>query len=96
MIVANAVATFIGFYSKIKLHFYGLLFHTMYVIAIMGGFYVYIIIDFLLLFEERGKEGHEVDRTGKNALSDSNVMIFYSLPLLFLFLLGLFSCYLLI
>ena len=96
MIVLNIVATFIGFYSKLRLSFFGLLFHTMYVIGIMGGFYIYIIIDFLLLFDERSRAGHEASRAGQYALSDSNVMIVYSLPLLVLFLLGLFSCYLLI
>ena len=96
MITLNAIATIIGFYSKLRLFYYGLVFHSVYCISIMGGFYLYTLIDFFLLYDERNKKANDPRRAGKYALSDSNVMLVYSLPLLGLFLMGLFSVYLLI
>ena len=54
------------------------------------------LIDFFLLYDERSKKGNDPRNSGKYALSDSNVLIVYSLPLLGLFIMGLFSIYLLI
>ena len=44
----NIFATCIGFYSKLKLSYCGLLMHSSYTISVIGGVYIYIIIDYFL------------------------------------------------
>ena len=44
----NIFATCIGFYSKLKLSYWGLLFHSSYTISVIGGVYIYIVIDYFL------------------------------------------------
>lgn len=47
-LLVNIFATCIGFYSKLKLSYWGLLFHSAYSISVIGGVYIYIIIDYFL------------------------------------------------
>jgi hypothetical protein len=45
--IVNILASIVGFRAKIKLSWYGLLFHSSYTIAICGGFYIYVLIDLM-------------------------------------------------
>jgi len=47
-LIFNLLATFFGFYQKIRLSYWGLLAHATYTISIIGGFYIYIFIDYFL------------------------------------------------
>ena len=47
-LLINILASCIGFYSKLKLSYCGLLFHSCYTISVIGGVYIYIIIDYFL------------------------------------------------
>ena len=47
-LLINILASCIGFYSKLKLSYCGLLFHSSYTISVIGGVYIYIIIDYFL------------------------------------------------
>ena len=85
--VLNCVSTAAGFYAKLTLAFWGLLAHTLWSISVIGGFYIYIIIDICLRSDVR------VDSAG---LSDTWALILSSLPLLGLFLMGLYSAALLL
>ena len=77
------VATAIGFYAKLKLSYNGLLGHAAYTISVLGGFYIYLIIDFIFGTDGRNKDD--------GALSDISIMIISSLPMLSLFLMGIYS-----
>jgi hypothetical protein len=46
LIVMTWMSTALGFYSKLKLSYYGLLTHACFTISILGGFYIYIMIDY--------------------------------------------------
>lgn len=86
MILTTFLATTIGFYAKIKLSWCGLLFHSLYTIPVVGGFYIYVVIDTIM---NHGKES-------KGAMSNTVVLLVSSIPLLGLFLMGIYSCVLLI
>ena len=45
---ANFVFTGIGIRSKLSLNYWGLLAHGTYCCAIIGGFYIYVLIEFFL------------------------------------------------
>ena len=47
--ILNFVFWYIGLWSTMKLHYYGLMAHAVYSISIVGGFYIYIIIDGLIV-----------------------------------------------
>ena len=47
LLLATWIATALGFYAKLRLSFNGLLGHACYTISILGGFYIYVIIDIL-------------------------------------------------
>lgn len=44
----NWIATALGFYAKLKLSYCGLVTHAVYTISIIGGFYIYIIVDAII------------------------------------------------
>ena len=48
IIVLNVVMTVFGFKSKVELSYWGLVLHSAYTISIIGGFYIYIIIDYFM------------------------------------------------
>lgn len=47
LIAFNWIATALGFYAKLRMSYCGLLTHAVYTISIIGGFYIYIIVDFI-------------------------------------------------
>lgn len=89
LIIVTIVATIGGFYSKIRLSWWGLLLHACYTISIIGGFYIYIIVDMFL-----GSDTSSGDQGGR--MSRTAVMVISSLPLFGLFVMGIYSCVLLI
>jgi len=88
---ANLVFVTIGLLARLKLSFWGLVAHSTYMISVIGGFYIYIIIDYYL-----GTDGHVKKELGMGHLSDAAVMIIASLPMFMLFLMGIYSCALLL
>lgn len=84
--VLNCVATGIGIYSKLNLSFWGLLTHSLWTISVIGGFYIYILIDILF----------RTDKSENSSLSDTWVLLISSIPLIALFSMGIYSCVLLI
>ena len=89
MIILTVLATIYGFFSKLKLSYCGLLTHALYTISIIGGFYIYIIIDYFL-------SSDSTQSNDKNFMTDTVIMLITSIPLLGLFVMGLYSAYLLI
>jgi len=66
LIVMNFIATMVGIYSKLTLSYFGLLAHACYAISFIGGFYVYIIIDYMLTSERRAKQAEaQFDKINK-------------------------------
>ena len=51
MIFFIFVSTLGGLLAKLRLSYYGLLAHGMFAISVLGGFYIYIIIDTFLASE---------------------------------------------
>ena len=47
-IILNWIATGLGFWSKMRLSYCGLLAHAIYTISVIGGFYIYVFIDYAL------------------------------------------------
>lgn len=78
------ISTGFGFYSKLRLSFYGLLGHSCFTISFLGGFYIYILID-LALGTERNMSQAE------GGLSDTTILMITSLPFLALFLMGMYT-----
>jgi len=60
-------------------------------ISVLGGFYIYIIIDYWL-----GTDGQVRPELGRYHMSDATVMMISSLPTLLLFIMGIYSCVLLL
>ena len=79
--VLNCVATAIGIFSKLRLSYWGLLAHSCWTISVIGGFYIYIIIDICLRTDKK-----------MNGLSDTYVLLITSIPLFALFVMGIYSC----
>ena len=46
LIVMTWFSTAFGFLSKLQLSYFGLLAHACYTISVLGGFYIYIMIDY--------------------------------------------------
>jgi hypothetical protein len=46
LIFMTWISTAFGFNAKLKLSYYGLLAHSCYTISFIGGFYIYIMIDY--------------------------------------------------
>lgn len=90
-ILVTILATVAGFYAKLKLSYCGLLSHALYSISIIGGFYIYVMIDTIVLQDTKVTNTDE-DRIKSNL----TIIIICSLPLLGLFIMGMYSAYLLI
>ena len=41
--------TLIGVYSKVRLLYCGLLIHTFFAISFVGGLYIYVMIDYIMI-----------------------------------------------
>lgn len=81
IILLTLLTTVGGLYAKIKLNYCGILAHAMYTVPVIGGFYIYILVDFFLGTDSDSSGGH----------SGTTILILSSLPLLFIFCLGCYS-----
>ena len=79
------IATAVGFYAKLRLSYWGLVCHSLFTISFIGGFYIYIMIDYALTYN------HKMVGSNDGNLSDTTIMILSSLPFLGLFLMGCYS-----
>jgi hypothetical protein len=86
VIILTVLTTAYGFRSKLQLNYCGILFHAMYTVPVIGGFYIYQIVDFIF--------GTDSGSTEDGRLSGSLILVLSSLPLFFLFLMGIYSIYL--
>ena len=48
MVVMNIIMTAIGIRAKLKLSYWGLMAHGLYSISLIGGFYIYVLVDFFI------------------------------------------------
>ena len=75
----------LGLWAKIRLSWWGLMVHSCFTVAVIGGFYIYQVIDFCV-----GTD------TPTGGINETGLLVVMSLPLLFIFILGLYSLYLLL
>jgi len=52
LIVLNFLFTCVGLSAKTKLSYWGLLIHATYTISVIGGFYIYIFIDYAMTADQ--------------------------------------------
>ena len=69
-------------YAKITLNFWVLTSHAAITIAVIGGFYIYLIIECSLAPE---------NNQTSNGLNEMTICVLLSLPLLFIFAMGIYS-----
>jgi hypothetical protein len=91
LILMTWVSTALGFISKLRLSYCGLLAHACYTISVLGGFYIYIMIDYAL-----GTDRQSSSQEDGSAIGDTAILIISSVPLLGLFVMGIYSLCLLI
>jgi hypothetical protein len=85
-IVIAFIASILGMWAKLRLSFWGLATHAALTIAVIGAFYIYLIIEFAL----------GIDSKTKGGLNETIILILLSLPLLLIFVLGIYSLVLLL
>jgi hypothetical protein len=83
LLLTTWVTTAIGFYSKLRLSYYGLLFHACYTLSVLGGFYIYVIVDILFASDSHAEN--------EGALGEKPILLLTSMPMLCLFLMGIYS-----
>ena len=79
--------------TRVLCVFCGLIAHSTYMISVIGGFYIYIMIDYLIR-RNQDLKGRGYNNDGN--LNETTVMFLTSLPLLFLFIMGVYSLVLLL
>lgn len=90
--IMNIIVTSIGINSKLKLSYWGLLLHGVYCCSVIGGFYIYILIDYFMTKDQKtATSNHRTETQKHEAISDTGVMMLASLPLLLLFAMGIYS-----
>ena len=82
LIILCFLTCILGTWAKLRLSYWGLMIHAGFTIAVVGGLYIYIIIDICV---NAGKE----EQTG--GMNESLVLFLMSIPLLFIFLMGIYS-----
>jgi len=94
LIIADFIATALGYYAKLKLSYTGLLLHAIYTISVIGGFYIYIFIDYALVkpINPMSGAGEEDPALNYSRMSETLILVFTSFPLLALFGMGIYSC----
>jgi len=93
LIIFNFVFTCIGLNAKTKLSYWGLLTHATYTISVIGGFYIYIFIDYAMKSDQKVKSSASDDGSGEyKSMGQTVSMIITSFPMLMLFLMGIYSC----
>ena len=88
-IALNWVATGLGFWAKLRLSYWGLLCHAIYTISIIGGFYIYIFVDYALTYDRYVTEDEDLEH--QQSLSQTIILILTTVPFLALFVMGIFS-----
>jgi hypothetical protein len=61
MTVLNLFFVSFGLLAKMSLNYCGLILHSTYMISIIGGFYIYIMINFFIKTEMGPKHGRGYD-----------------------------------
>ena len=82
IIIISCCTTAGGLYAKLKLNYCGILAHAIYTIPIIGGYYIYILVESIF----------RTDNYTSNAHSDTWIQLVSSVPLLGLFIMGIYSC----
>jgi len=90
LIAVSFLATALGFYAKLRLSYAWLVCHSILAISFIGGFYIYILVDWALTY---GREAtlSNGEGNGRGALTDTDILLLSSLPFLGLFLMGCYS-----
>mmetsp|Transcript_14301 Transcript_14301/g.22268 ORF Transcript_14301/g.22268 Transcript_14301/m.22268 type:complete len:159 (+) Transcript_14301:231-707(+) len=86
VMLVTLCATFFGLWAKLALSYWGLAVTAGYSISIMGGFYIYVIIN--------GIFNQSDNSESSSSMSDAAAMFLKSLPVLGLFILGILSLHL--
>jgi heme/copper-type cytochrome/quinol oxidase subunit 2 len=87
LIVMNWFATALGFYAKLRLSYCGLLSHAIYTISIIGGFYIYIIVDFIFTYKKYNTDLN----SDIEPMSQTIIQILTTVPFLAMFFMGIYS-----
>ena len=80
LIIITCLTTLGGLYAKVKCDYCGILAHAMYSISIVGGFYIYIMIDYFV-----GTDNKD------NGLSGTIILLVSSIPMFGIFVMGIYS-----
>lgn len=89
LIICNFLATLLGVHAKLRLSYCALIAHAMYTISFIGGFYIYIMIDYALTGD--GADLSQDDEHRFKPINQTLILIGTSIPLLALFLMGIYS-----
>ena len=84
--ILNFFFVFLGLYGKLTLSYWYLAAHAMYNLSVVGGFYIYIMIDSYIV------EYLKQEQLNVGQMSQFQVLVLSSLPLLGIFMMGIFSC----
>ena len=92
----NCIFTAIGYTAKLRLSICGLLMNGCYCISVIGGFYVYVMIDFLIRggWDRENINHGSTDIKNNTGISMWGSLLLTSMPIAALFLIGLHTCYL--
>lgn len=82
----------LGLWATLKLHYYALLAHAVYGLSVVGGFYIFIIIDAIIA----DSKAIEMSDQDDGQVSRLWVRIISSLPHLGIFFMGIYSLVLLL
>lgn len=63
LIIFNFIFTCVGLNAKTRLSYWGLLSHATYTISVIGGFYIYIFIDYAMTSDQKTSSAGD-DGTG--------------------------------
>ena len=96
LIIMSLITTLGGAYAKARLSYYGLLAHACYAISVVGGFYIYLMIDMAIGTDTNNSGSTTGGKENYPILSQTWIMWLSSLPLLGLFFMGIYSCVLVI
>jgi len=64
LIIMNFLATFLGIKAKLSLSYCGLLSHAVYTISVIGGFYIYIFIDYFVTGGDKSENAGDPNKVG--------------------------------
>ena len=94
----NTLMTAVGINAKLRLSYCGLFCHATYTIAVIGAFYIYICLDYVMNMDKRAARLNKarVNGIADEQFSQTGVMLLSTVPLLGLFIMGIYSCCLLI